>query len=340
MDRSSSTPEFLRLDGARRSRSPASPGAPCSAPTRSIVPYVEQPERSCPASRSSYATALLARDGCARRVWPRATWAGPRWSRGTRAIPQAWEPPTRSPRRDPDPLRSRPLAGCHSRGRDRAPGSISIARWLGVRIQSAGGQGDAGLRILTETVLSPTLADQLSGCTSSFPRRVAQYEPGLRRWPARSHSRAFGDVDSTPVYHLDKADVILALDADFLTSGTGSSAATLAILPRDAVKARPATDGSPGNEPALCRRVYTFDDGCHGRPPPRRAGTRYRRLRCELDCAGAESRGHRRASQPAGSAAHDGWISRRGERSPRNTRKKPGRCRREAAAGCPRMVHA
>ncbi len=80
----------------------------------------------------------------------------------------------------------------------------------------------AGLRLLTETVTSPTLAAQIQALLAQLPAaKWYQYEPAGRD-NARAGARlAFGD-DVNTVYHFDKADVILALDADFLYSFPGS----------------------------------------------------------------------------------------------------------------------
>jgi MoCo/4Fe-4S cofactor protein with predicted Tat translocation signal len=79
--------------------------------------------------------------------------------------------------------------------------------------------GGAGLRILTETVTSPTFADQLRRLLAKFPRaRWHQYEP-VNRDNARAGARlAFGE-DVNTVYRFDNAEVILSLDADFLFRG-------------------------------------------------------------------------------------------------------------------------
>ena len=80
----------------------------------------------------------------------------------------------------------------------------------------------AGLRFLTETVTSPTLANQIRGVLAEFPAaRWHQYEPAGAH-SARAGARlAFGAPVNT-YYQLAKADVILALDADFLCSGPAS----------------------------------------------------------------------------------------------------------------------
>ena len=73
-----------------------------------------------------------------------------------------------------------------------------------------------GLRILTETVTSPTLADQLQRLLDEMPEaRWHQYEPCGRDNVRAGAKLAFGEHADT-IYHFDQADVIVSLDADFL----------------------------------------------------------------------------------------------------------------------------
>src|SRR5262249_4889389 len=78
-----------------------------------------------------------------------------------------------------------------------------------------------GLRVLSETVTSPTLAHQIQTLLAEFPTaRWHQYEPVGRDTVLAGARLAFGE-DVDPQYHLDEAEVILALDADFLFSLPG-----------------------------------------------------------------------------------------------------------------------
>ncbi len=76
----------------------------------------------------------------------------------------------------------------------------------------------AGLRILTETVDSPTMAAQIREILGQFPEaRWIQWDP-MSRGQARAGARiAFGEAVE-PLYDLTKADLIVSLDADFLSS--------------------------------------------------------------------------------------------------------------------------
>jgi len=80
----------------------------------------------------------------------------------------------------------------------------------------------AGLRILTETVTSPTMADQIKGMLAAFPAaRWHQWEPAMAHSAAAGARLALGQPVNT-IYDLRGADVIVSLDADFLASGPGS----------------------------------------------------------------------------------------------------------------------
>ncbi len=93
--------------------------------------------------------------------------------------------------------------------------AVNIAR------EQQGSRRGAGLRILTETVTSPTLAAQIASLMAEFPEaRWHQYEPAGRDSARAGALKAFGEYVNT-VYRVDKADVILSLDSDFLTHGPG-----------------------------------------------------------------------------------------------------------------------
>ena len=79
----------------------------------------------------------------------------------------------------------------------------------------------AGLRVLTETVTSPTLGRQLKALRELYPKmKWHQYEP-VSRDNARAGALQAFDRDAAVRYRFDKADRIVALDADFLATGPG-----------------------------------------------------------------------------------------------------------------------
>src|SRR5262249_40127482 len=79
----------------------------------------------------------------------------------------------------------------------------------------------SGLRILTESVVSPTLAWQLETLLADKDLAEAkwyQFEPTANDAAYDGARQAFGDPVNT-IYHFADADVVVALDADFLACG-------------------------------------------------------------------------------------------------------------------------
>jgi len=115
-----------------------------------------------------------------------------------------------------DPDRSQAV---YTRGR-LSSWSAFLTAMEGVIAEAESKKG-AGLRILTETVTSPTLDSQLRALRARFPQiRWHQYESGNRDSAIQGSLLAFGEAFNT-IYHVDKAEVIVSLDADFLSSGPG-----------------------------------------------------------------------------------------------------------------------
>ena len=79
----------------------------------------------------------------------------------------------------------------------------------------------AGLRLLTESIVSPTLAFQIHNLLKRFPEaRWIQHEAVSREAVRQGSQIAFGrSVQSW--YRIDKADVIVSFDSDFLARGQG-----------------------------------------------------------------------------------------------------------------------
>ncbi len=79
----------------------------------------------------------------------------------------------------------------------------------------------AGIRFLTETITSPTLAAQLKSILTEFPQaKWHQYEPVNSDNARAGAMMAFGQPVNT-IYDFSKADRILSLDADFLSAHPG-----------------------------------------------------------------------------------------------------------------------
>jgi hypothetical protein len=105
------------------------------------------------------------------------------------------------------------------------------------RLSAQSSSKGAGLRILTETVASPTLAAQIQQVLAQQPgAKWIQWEPVNRDNAARARA-AFGQYVE-PLYDLTKADVILSLDADFLSSDGAHNLITCASSHRAAALKR------------------------------------------------------------------------------------------------------
>ena len=75
--------------------------------------------------------------------------------------------------------------------------------------------------MLTGTVVSPTLGHQLKMLLEQFPQaQWHQYEPLNHDNALAGNRLAFGE-DVVTLAHVEQADVILSLDADFLVEGPG-----------------------------------------------------------------------------------------------------------------------
>jgi molybdopterin-containing oxidoreductase family iron-sulfur binding subunit len=99
----------------------------------------------------------------------------------------------------------------------------------------------AGLRILTGAFSSPTLFDQIKTLLAGLPAaKWHQYEPVNRDNAMAGARMAFGEPVNA-IYRLENADVILALDADFLACGPAS-----VRYARDFANRRRLLDGDRG----------------------------------------------------------------------------------------------
>jgi molybdopterin-containing oxidoreductase family iron-sulfur binding subunit len=101
--------------------------------------------------------------------------------------------------------------------------------------------GGAGFRVLTENITSPTLLTQLNALRTQFPNvRVHRWEPTATDG-ARAGAQAVFGAGQEPVFHFDRADVILSLDSDFM--GTNPAHVRYA---RDFISRRKVAEGQAG----------------------------------------------------------------------------------------------
>jgi MoCo/4Fe-4S cofactor protein with predicted Tat translocation signal len=186
-------------------------------PLEPIVPYVRQPEDVIPGRPQFYATAmtlggyaspLLVESHLGRPTKIEGNDKHPASLGGTDIFAQAHVLGLY------DPDRSQSVV---SMGDQRSWQSFLTALHGPLSAQKAL-QG-AGIRILTPTISSPTLADQLRGFLKIYPQaKWHVYEPVNRDNVLEGAKLAFGQPVETR-YDFEKADVIVSLDADFLYAG-------------------------------------------------------------------------------------------------------------------------
>ena len=190
-------------------------------PAEKIVPYVRQPEEIIPGKPLFYATAMMV-GGFATGLLVESHMGRPTKVEGNPLHPEslggtdAFAQAAVYSLYDPD--RSQALL---SLGEIR-PWSAFLGEMRLVLEEERPRRG-AGLRILSETVSSPTLARQLGELLAALPEaRWHQWEPAARDNALNGARMAFGSPVNA-IFRLAVADVILSLDADFLACGPAQS---------------------------------------------------------------------------------------------------------------------
>src|SRR5450755_3428068 len=206
---------FLKLMGA--SMALAGMTACTKQPLEPIVPYVKQPEETIPGRPLFYATAFTL-GGYASPVLVESHLYRPTKIEGNDQHPASlggtdiFAQASILGMYDPDRSQTITYLGDVrdvEDFRNAIRGPLSVQKTL---------QG-AGIRILTPTISSPTLADQLQAFLKLYPQaKWHVYEPVNRDNVLEGAKLAFGQPVETR-YDFSKADVILSLDADFLYAG-------------------------------------------------------------------------------------------------------------------------
>ncbi|MFL6231908.1 MAG: TAT-variant-translocated molybdopterin oxidoreductase, partial [Thermoanaerobaculia bacterium] len=185
-------------------------------PLEKIIPYVRQPEQLIPGKPLYFATAHT-HAGYALGVLAESHQGRPTKIEGnpdhpaSRGAADAFAQASLLTLYDPD--RSQSIT------HDGRPATWNaFAGQMGESLRSLG--GGRGLRILTGTVTSPTLAELIQGVLRAHPQaRWHRWEPAGPHQSRAAAQRAFGRYVDTR-YDFTKAKVVLSLGADVLCEGS------------------------------------------------------------------------------------------------------------------------
>ncbi|HVR38842.1 MAG TPA: TAT-variant-translocated molybdopterin oxidoreductase, partial [Thermoanaerobaculia bacterium] len=204
--------DFVKLMGA----SVAMAGlTACRQPAETIVPYVNQPENLIPGKPLYFASAMTL-GGVATGVLVESHMNRPTKIEGNPDHP--------SSRGASDAFMQASILGLYDPDRSQVVRHYgNTATWgdfIAALQPLVAGKGE-GLRLLTQTITSPTLGAQLQQLQTQYPAmRWHQWE-AVNRDNAREGARAaFGNYVNV-VYDFTKANVVVSLDADFLDEGPG-----------------------------------------------------------------------------------------------------------------------
>jgi molybdopterin-containing oxidoreductase family iron-sulfur binding subunit len=210
---------FLQLMGA--SMALAGIGACTKQPNETIVPYIKQPEELIPGKPLFYATAVP-QSGYGQGVLVESHMGRPTKVEGNPDHPSSlgttniFSQASVLDLYDPDRL-------------DVVTKAASISTWeeflaeFNLALETLAGRDGDGLRILTETVTSPTLGDQIDRLLEKLPEaKWHQWDPVGEDSSKEGARIAFGRY-LKPQYDLRNAEVIVSLGSDFLYWGPGAS---------------------------------------------------------------------------------------------------------------------
>ena len=249
----SSRRDFLRLAAASLGLAGVGLSGCMRQPAEKIVPYVRQPEDAVPGkpqyfatcmTLGGYATGLLVESHLGRPTKIEGNPDHPASLGATDVFAQA----SLLSLYDPDRSQTVMKAGRISTWGEflsKLTAELADLRTLKGR----------GLAILTETITSPTLASQLKSLQDDLPEmNWFQYDPVGRDNIRAGAVAAYGQPVDV-IYHFDRADVILALDADFLTGMPGKLRYTRDFIDRRRV----ARSDSTAESPPRMNRLYAVE---------------------------------------------------------------------------------
>jgi MoCo/4Fe-4S cofactor protein with predicted Tat translocation signal len=224
---------FLKLMGASMALAGVSLSS-CRRPEAHLVPFTKSAEWTIPGKFLYYATAMPRRTGGlplivttvdGRPIKLEGNPLHPASGGATDAFVQA------SILDLYDPSRSRRFVK-QGKASDRA----AFDKYIVDLVAKLKADGGAGLAFLVEEVNSPTRERLRAELEKTFPKmRWCVYEPAQSDAPTAATQAAFG-LNTRLVPHFERADVLLALDSDFLDCGEGDVASVRSFSSRRRVR--------------------------------------------------------------------------------------------------------
>jgi molybdopterin-containing oxidoreductase family iron-sulfur binding subunit len=208
---------FMQLMGA----STAVLGVACSKPHDKIVPFVRRPEELTPGNPLHFATAY-APDGLASGLIVTSHEGRPTKVEGNPEHPETLGASSVHDQALIQGLYDNDRLKALRRGGNAIAWRAFISE-IKARAEKLEATKGAGLRFLVEPTASPLLGELRRRILARFPAaKFTSYSSGSSDGASEGPRLAFGQP-VLPRHHLDKAKVILSLDADFLGEGAEST---------------------------------------------------------------------------------------------------------------------
>jgi molybdopterin-containing oxidoreductase family iron-sulfur binding subunit len=202
--------DFMKLMGASMALGGL---AACNRPAEKIVPYVRQPENLVPGQPIFFASAMPV-SGYAHGVLVESHMGRPTKIEGNPDHPSSLGA-TNS-------FMQASILGLYDPDRSQVVRHLGeISTWSEFLAMLAPALKGGGVRLLTQTITSPTLGAQIQQFLAQSPgAKWHQWEPAGGHNVREGLRLAFGSYGNA-VYHFDKANIVVSLDSDVLERGPG-----------------------------------------------------------------------------------------------------------------------
>jgi Fe-S-cluster-containing dehydrogenase component len=188
-------------------------------PLEKVIPYAKEPERIIPGRPLFFATAMPW-DGYGIGILAESHMGRPTKLEGNESHPASLG--------SSDAVTQAAILGLYDPDRSQSyTFNDKIVPWKRIvsqikyNVDTAGGKGPGSVRLLTSTVTSPSLADQIETLLKNDPRyRWHQHQPVSRDNAKAGSQMSFGAIYDAN-YNLARANTLVSFDCDFLSSLAG-----------------------------------------------------------------------------------------------------------------------